>query len=234
MKLAVMQPYVFPYIGYFQLVNAVDIFVFYDDVNYMKKGWINRNRILVNNQDFIFSIPLNKVSQNNTIKETLISSENFEILKLKFLQTIESNYKKAPFYNEVSSIIRNIFSKNYYSISELAIESVIIISNYLKLRTTFIISSKRYDNQYLLRQDRLIDICRKESATHYINAIGGQELYKKEEFMQEGIQLDFIKSLSIEYKQFTNDFIPWLSIIDVLMFNDIDTVKLMLNKYELI
>jgi hypothetical protein len=234
MKIAVMQPYLFPYIGYFQLINAVDKFVFYDDVNFIKRGWINRNRILVNNNDYMFTVPLNKISQNYTIGETNINLERFESWSDKFHQTVRQNYKKAPYFNEVSELINKVLNTKCTSISELAIASIVVVSKYLELKTVFYSSSNRFKNKDLERQDRLLDICKKENAKHYINALGGEELYNKESFKAKGIELSFIKTLPIEYKQFSNEFIPWLSIIDVLMFNSVENIKVMLDKYELI
>lgn len=234
MKIAVMQPYIFPYIGYFQMVNAVDKFVFYDDVNFIKKGWINRNRILVNGRDFMFTVPLLKASQNNLILESYIQKEVYNEWKNKLLHTIEFNYKKAPEFTNIFHLLETIFNSEHETISDIAIDSIKTVSNYLGIKTEFINSSEAYNNKGLERQERLIDICKQENANHYINALGGQELYKKEDFLKEGIKLDFIKTLPIDYKQFNNDFIPWLSIIDVLMFNTVFEIKEMLNKFELI
>jgi hypothetical protein len=234
MKIAVMQPYIFPYIGYFQMVYAVDKFVFYDDVNFIKKGWINRNRILVNGRDYMFTVPLLKASQNNLILESYIQDEGYLEWKNKFLQTIELNYKKAPHFKEVYQLLKVFFDKKFHNISEMAIESVRLVVDYLGIKTNFAKSSEAYQNKGMERQERLIDICKKENANHYINALGGQELYKKEDFLKKGIKLDFIKTLPIEYKQFNNDFVSWLSIIDVMMFNDIEEIKSMLKLYKLI
>jgi hypothetical protein len=234
MKIAIMQPYLFPYIGYFQMIHSVNQFVLYDDVNFVKKGWINRNRILVNGSDYLFTLPLYKVSQNNLICESIIHRETFLEWKKKFLQTIEFNYIKAPYYFEINNLLIQFFNKDYESISELAIDSVILIADYLKIDTKFLVASQRYQNRGLERQKRLIDICKLENTKHYINAIGGQELYNPAEFALEGIKLDFIKSKPIIYKQFQNEFIPWLSIIDVLMFNTVEEINIMLNQFELI
>lgn len=234
MKIAVMQPYIFPYIGYFQMINAVDKFVFYDDVNFIKKGWINRNRILVNGKDYMFTVPIVKVSQNNLISESFIQKEVYVEWKNKFLQTLELNYKKAPQFLDIYTLLRTYFEGNFYTISEMAIESVRLVSEYLDLKTDYVLSSEAYNNRGMERQERLIDICKQEGSNHYINALGGQELYKKEDFLKEGIRLDFIKTLPIDYKQFNNEFVPWLSIIDVLMFNSKEEAQEMLNKYELV
>lgn len=234
MTIAIMQPYLFPYIGYFQLIKAVDKFVFYDDVNFIKRGWINRNRILVSGKDFMFTVPLQKTSQNNLILNSYIKQEAYNEWRDKLYVTIDLNYKKAPYFDDAFRIITNVLNQNTTSISELAIESIKQVSEYLELNTLFIKSSETYNNRSLERQERLIAICKSENASHYVNAIGGQELYTKESFEKENIKLNFIKPLPIEYKQFNNDFVPWLSIIDVLMFNSKEEIKLMLNSYKLI
>lgn len=234
MKIAVMQPYFFPYIGYFQMIKAVDTFVFYDDVNFIKQGWINRNRILVNGNSFMFTVPLEKANSFCLIKDTLINEKFFESWKSKFQMTLNQNYKKAPHFLEVTILINNIFKNDYNSVSELAIESVVTVSKYLGLKTNFYISSKRYENTYLERENRLLDICKNENTTQYINALGGQELYSKESFKEKGIELNFIKTLPIDYKQFNAEFVSWLSIIDVLMFNSVDEINDMLDKFDLV
>lgn len=234
MTIAVMQPYIFPYIGYFQMINASDIFVFYDDVNFIKQGWINRNRILVSKRDFLFTVPLQKQNSFVLIKNTLINKNLYTNWRSKFIQTLFQNYKKAPFYQEVSILVENVLRFDTDSIGDLAIHSVKETSNYLGIKTQFKTSSTAYQNKRLERQERLIDICNKERAEHYINALGGQELYQKEDFSKQGIKLDFMKCLPIEYKQFKNEFVPWLSIIDVLMFNSKGQVIKMLNEYELV
>lgn len=216
------------------MINAVDKFVFYDDVNFIKQGWINRNRILVSNKDSLFTVPLKNASSFTQINETVINQPLFERWKTKLLQTIALNYKKAPFFNEVFLLLEQVLEEQYAFIAQLAVKSVVLTSAYLGINTRFCTSSETYKNKGLIRHERLIDICKQENATHYINAIGGQVLYKKEDFIKEGIRLDFIKTLPLSYKQFNDEFVPWLSIIDVLMFNSIEEIRVMLNKYELI
>lgn len=234
MKIAVMQPYLFPYIGYFQMIKAVDKFVFYDDVNFIKKGWINRNRILNNGKDLVFTVPISSISQNVLINKSEIRLIEYHSWKEKFFKTITYNYKKAPFYSDVFPMIQKVLNSDFQIISQLAILSVTAVSDYLQLDTEFIIASESYNNKELERQQRLIYICKQESAIQYINAIGGQSLYSKEAFANEGVSLNFIQSLPCEYKQFDDSFVPWLSIIDVLMFNSVDAVKQLLNQYELV
>lgn len=234
MKIAVMQPYIFPYIGYFQMINAVDKFVFYDDVNFIKQGWINRNKILINKKDFLFTIPLHKQNSFEWIRNTYINQKLYDSWCKKFLQTLEQNYKKAPYFDDVFSLIYEIITLENETISELAISSIQKTTQYLDLKIAFKISSEDYNNTAMGRQERLIDICKQENANHYINALGGQELYSKKDFQKEGIQLSFIQSESIAYKQFNNEFVPWLSIIDVLMFNSKKETLGLLNNYKLI
>ncbi|MCO6499931.1 MAG: WbqC family protein [Vicingus serpentipes] len=233
MKVAIMQPYIFPYIGYFQLINAVDKFVFYDDVNFIKRGWINRNQILVNNQANLFSIPLIKASQNKLINEVQLAIDE-KWLK-QFLNTIEFNYKKAPQFEEVNELIKNVFQGNYNSIAELAIKSVQVIANYLQLSTVFEISSEKYiQTKGMEKADRLIEITKLCQADTYINPSGGKELYDKEYFETKNIDLFFIENKIVPYSQFDSNFVGGLSIIDVMMFNTKAQIRNMITKYELV
>ena len=223
MSISIMQPYVFPYIGYFQLIYASDVFVFYDDVNFINRGWINRNRILINGKDHLFTIPCLDASQNKLIKDIEVLNNTKDIKKL--LDTIQSAYKKAPQFNTVFQIIQHILEiKENATISELAIKSILLIAEYLELKRNFKVSSEQYTNQELKKADRLIDICRLEGIEHYINASGGKAIYTKEYYKNYGINLDFRIPEKYEYLQFKNEFLPWLSIIDILMFNDKNTI----------
>ena len=139
-----MQPYIFPYIGYFQLINAVDKFVFYDDVNFIKRGWINRNKILVNKEEKLFTIPVLKASQNKLINE--IEVEIDEKWLQKFNTTLEQCYKKAPFFESTYQLIQDVFSTKHETIAELAIDTIVKISNHLELTTVFEESSLSYSD----------------------------------------------------------------------------------------
>ena len=229
-----MQPYFMPYIGYFQLINAVDKFIIYDDVNYIKQGWINRNNILLNGQGYLFSIPLKDASSFKKINEIEINLALFLKWKEKFFKTIDSAYKKAPFYEEVTIILKRILDSNNNKINELIYTSLVEVCIYLSIKTQIEKTSSVYNNSALQKEERLIDMCKKESANIYINPIGGQELYHKEYFLKNNIDLLFIKSKSLNYKQYNNNFVAWLSIIDVLMFNSPGAISEMLNQYELI
>ena len=229
MKIAVMQPYFFPYIGYWQLINSVDIFIIYDDVNFIKRGYINRNNILINNVKHLFTLALIKSSQNKKINEILIGKNNKKILR-----TIEQSYLKAPFFHDIFPIIEDIFSNKEKDLSKFLGNSLQIFSKYLDINTKFEYSSMIMNDKSLQAQDRLIEISKILNATDYINAIGGEQLYDKNAFSDAGINLSFIQTKLINYKQFNNKFIPNLSIIDVMMFNSKEDIKEMLKKYTLV
>ena len=232
MKLGIMQPYIFPYIGYFQLINAVDKFVIYDDVNFINKGWINRNRILNNGKDSLFTIPLKEASQNKLINEIDVNWDS--AWKSKFIKTLEQCYKKAPFYSEILPIIEQTLSIDNEPVSKVIEHNLRLICNYLDIKTEIISSSAIYQNTHLKAQERILDICLQEKSSQYINPIGGLELYDKDFFEAKNLQLSFIKSNPIEYPQFKNEFVPWLSMIDVLMFNSKEKIKEFLDNYELV
>lgn len=235
MKLAIMQPYIFPYIGYFQLIAAVDKLVIYDDVNFIKGGWINRNNVLLNKKNILFTVPLDKPSSSSLINETKINLKFYNIWRIKFLRSIEQSYKKAHWFNDVYPLIENILdNQEDYLISKLAVRSIKKVCEYLGIQTEITETSEVYNNKRFTGRERVLDICRIEKAVQYINPIGGMKLYSKEIFNENGVMLNFIKAKPITYMQFDNEFQPWLSIIDVLMFNSIEDIKEMLNQYELL
>ena len=229
-----MQPYLFPYFGYYQLINAVDKFIVYDDVNFIKQGWINRNNILVNGKSYLFTVPLKNQSSFIKINDTIVNEKVYFLWVNKFLKTVEQNYSKAPFYNEVLSLLKNIFQMEDEHISSIALKSLKLVSEYIGINTVFEDSTVIYGNQHLSSQERVLDICIKENANYYVNPIGGVDLYSKKDFLDNVIVLNFIKSKSLDYKQFNQEFVPNLSIIDILMFNNISSLKKNLNNYELI
>ncbi len=231
MKLAIMQPYFFPYLGYWQMLNAVDKFVIYDDVNYIPRGYINKNSILLNGNAYRFSIPIEKASQNKLIKETKLKFDLKD--KENFLKTITLAYKKAPFYNDTFAILEKIIYNNENDLTKYLKYHFEKIFEYLDIHTEILLSSEIEKNNEHRAQEKIIEICHKLRANQYINAIGGQELYEKEEFVKNGIILNFIKMNEIQYKQFYNNFVPNLSIIDIMMFNSPKTIKAMLNEYKL-
>jgi hypothetical protein len=213
-------------------MNAVDKFVVLDDVNYINKGWINRNNILVNGKANLFAIPLKEASQNKLINEISVVDE--AKWRTKLLKTIELSYKKAPFFAIVYPMIEEIINSGNSKISDLNYYSLVRINNYLDLNTEIVSTSSIYKNSDLKAEKRIIDICLKEHASIYINPIGGTEIYDKNSFTDKKLELFFIKSKEIKYIQFNNDFVPWLSIIDVMMFNSLETIKSFLEQYTLV
>ena len=231
MRLAVMQPYLFPYIGYFQVLNAAEKFVILDDVTFIKRGWINRNQILLNGKPHLFSVPLVKASQNRAIKQTKILYEtNWQA---NLLKTLEQAYKKAPLFSPVMEMVSSVISRKYVYISDMALDSVKETCAYLDIRTAIVDSSEIYQNDTLKGEDRIIDICLRENASMYINTAGGRELYRAENFERHNIKLRFINFLPLTYKQFGDSFEPFLSVIDVLMFKEKLEVKELLERYTL-
>ena len=232
MKLAIMQPYLFPYIGYWQLINAVDTFTLYDNIQFSKNGWFHRNNILLNGQKKLFSIPLNKDSDNLNVVDRFISNEAQTQIN-KILSQIESSYRKAPYFNNVFSLIKNIFKHDEKNLFKYIYNSIIQVCDYLDIKTQIVISSSVDINHSLKSQEKVIAINKALNSTQYINPIGGIELYNVDIFQKENIKLNFLESEVSKYKQFKNDFIPNLSIIDVLMFNSKEEIKKMLSKYKL-
>jgi len=229
MTIGIMQPYFLPYIGYFQLIKEVDKYVIYDDVNYINKGWINRNNILLNGQKYLFTLSLLGASQNKLINEIAVENNQSKLLK-----TIENAYKKAPYFENVFAVIQSIFDYENKNLSKFVGNSIIQIADYLDIKTTFVYSSEIEKDNTLKGQEKILQICKILGVTNYINTIGGQELYDKDIFKQNNIELHFLKTEMIEYKQFKNDFVPYLSILDVMMFNPIEEINVMLNKFELV
>ena len=227
-----MQPYFFPYIGYWQLINLVDKYVIFDDVNYIKRGWINRNRILMNGDAVLFNVPLLGVSQNKLINQ--IEVNNDKKLLMKNLKTIELAYRKAPYFEDVYPLVERILENEASNIADYNAYSIKYISEYLDIKTELVTSSKLSKDNSLKSQNKILEICELLGATEYYNAIGGQELYSKDAFANKKIQLRFLKTNDIRYQQFKNDFVSNLSIIDVMMFNSVSTIKEFLLNYMLV
>jgi len=232
MKLGIMQPYFVPYIGYWQLMNLVDQYVVYDDVNYIKGGWINRNRILVNGEPKYFHVPMQGSSPNLLINEVHV--DHNEAIIRKNLRSIEGAYKKAPYYGTVYPMLEEILWCEEENIAKYIIHSFRVICRYLDIKTELLVSSDLEKDNALKGQDKVLAICRLLRASEYYNAIGGQELYSFEKFKENGVQLNFVKTQDIVYRQFENEFQPNLSIIDVMMFNSRDKIREYLDAYTLI
>ncbi len=225
-----MQPYFVPYIGYFQLINAVDQFVIYDNIKYTKKGWINRNRILVDGQDEYITLPIRKDSDFLNIDQRKLA-DSYTSEKNKILRKLAYAYRKAPHYDAVYALMELILEKPGNNLFEFIYDSVLVICKFLAINTKFVISSSLTIDHKLKSQERVIAICKALHTTTYINPLGGFELYSKEIFAENNIELKFLQSGSIYYSQFKNEFIGSLSIIDALMFNSKEDIRKYLRDF---
>ena len=233
-----MQPYVLPYIGYIQLMNAVDTFVFYDDVAFINRGWVNRNRLLVNGKEYLFTIPLKEASQNKAIRE--IELANDPKWRGKLLKTIEQSYRKAPQYTVVMPMTERIINfqaenRSDVSVADYIFHSFTELTAYLGITSRLVASSTIYENGQLKAQERIVDICRQEGAERYINPIGGTELYSQTAFDPIGCELRFMQPRRITYPQTgSSEFVPWLSILDLLMNLNAEEIRPLLTQFDLI
>ncbi len=232
MKAAIMQPYFLPYIGYFQLIAAVDLFVVYDNIKYTKKGWINRNRMLQNNKDVVFSLPLRNDSDYlNVCERKLADDFNSE----KLLNQLKNAYRHAPYFAQTIVLVERIMQYEDSNLFRFLLHSIVRICEHLAITTEIRISSGIPIDHDLKNQDKVLALCEAVGANTYVNAIGGIELYSKDVFREQGIDLKFIQSKPFEYSQFGNGFVPWLSIIDVMMFNPLNDIQTYIStNYELI
>ena len=228
-----MQPYFFPYIGYWQLINAVDTFVIYDNIEFSKKGWFHKNNILMNNKRTLFTIPIKKDSDTLNVVDRYLSDNSGKQIS-KILAQIKNSYRKAPYYNDVFPLVEAVFLNQEKNLFDYIYNSVEMVCDYLEIDTQIVKSSTIDIDHSLKSQDKVIAINKKLNSTKYINPIGGRELYNVESFKSQGIKLQFLESEIPIYRQFSDEFIPYLSIIDVMMFNSKEEVKDMLNGYKLV
>lgn len=228
MKLAVMQPYLFPYIGYFQLIYAADLFLIYDDVAYIKQGYINRNSILSSNGVTRFTLPVPGASSYKLISELAFSGDVSKVIK-----TIEQSYSKAPYFEDVFPVIRRTLELSDRTIASVCQKSYEEIFSYLGLEKQFKKTSELDYDRSASARDRLIALCQQFGADSYINSPGGRKLYAKQDFAEKGIDLKFVDSLPMKYSQGVKEFVPNLSIIDMLMNCSPSQVIENMERYEL-
>lgn len=228
MKLAIMQPYLFPYLGYFQLIRAVDAFVVYDDVNYINRGWINRNHILANGDRQLITLPLQGASQNKLINQIEVGGPH------KMLKNLCQNYGKAPYFDTVYPMLEDILTQTEKNLACFLDYQLHSICDYLGINPQWHISSLLEKDNELRGQDKILAICEALGATHYINVPGGRALYDQPSFAARGLLLSFIQPRTIEYRQFNKPFVPNLSIIDVMMFNNREKCASLLKEFDLV
>lgn len=226
MRVAIMQPYFLPYIGYFQLIAAVDMFIVYDNIKYTKKGWINRNRMLRNGKDAVFSLPLKSDSDVLDISERELAA-SFD--RGKLLNQFKEAYRRAPFFSEVFPLIECIVRHEETNLFRYLQNSIVRVCQYLGIDTEIRVSSDFAVDRALKNQERVLAICEAVGAKTYINAAGGMDLYSKDVFRSRGIDLKFIRTKLFSYPQFAEPFVPWLSIADGMMFNSPDVLLKLVN-----
>lgn len=228
-----MQPYFFPYVGYFQLIGAVDLFIIYDNIKYTKKGWINRNRMLQGGKDVMFSLPLRNDSDALDVRDRALATD---FNRSKLLNQLRGAYSRAPHFADVFPMIERAVHHEDPNLFGFVHHALICTCQFLDLTTPIQMSSTVEIDHCLKNQDKVIALSKAVGATTYVNAIGGLELYDREVFGEQSLDLKFLRPKPFEYRQFGgNAFVPWLSVIDVLMFNSRKAVQdCVSTHYELI
>jgi len=231
MKIAIMQPYFFPYLGYWQLMQAADEFVAFDDVNYIKRGWINRNRILVNGKPSYFTIPVLAISQNRKINDHQIASGSE--WRTNLMKTLQHAYSKAPFYEETLDLVRGILFFPEDNLSKFLVHQLDSVAAYLDIDVKISHASERFHNQEMKGVERIIDMAKHARASMYINPPGARDMYEQDRFASQGLDLRILVPELREYPQRYPGFEPNLSLIDLLMEVGRESVKERLDDYEL-
>ena len=225
MIIAGNQPYFLPYIGFWQLVNAADLFLIGDNYNFIKRGWIQRNRILINGEPFFFGLEVKHITSFKKINET--EFVDFDVAQK--LNTVYRAYRKAPQFDAGYNLVKAILNNPERNVAEFLFQSIKDVCRFLGINTKFIRSSEIPGNDNYKREYRIYDFCQRLGGDTYINAVGGQDLYHFDDFEKHGVTLKFIRPNIRPYKQFHNEFVPGLSILDVIMFNSLDAIKNMLE-----
>lgn len=231
MTVGIMQPYFLPYLGYWQLLAAVDRFVVYDNIEYTKKGWINRNRFLRHGAEAPFTLPLKKDSDFLDVRDRRLA-DDFNPATL--LNPFREAYRKAPYFDTVFPLIETIVTAAPKNLFDYLLNSLVVTAGYLEITTPIVVSSTIPIDHRLRAGEKVLAICGSLGADRYLNAIGGRALYSPAPFAAEGIELKFIQSRPVTYPQFGQPFVPGLSILDVMMFNSPDAVKRLLGEYDLL
>jgi len=226
-RLAIMQPYFLPYLGYFQLMSKVDSFVLYDDVNFINRGWINRNRIDIDGAAHMLTVPLRQASQNRRICDIAIGNDT--AWRDGMVKSIRQAYARASQFERVFPLIERVVQHPAENLADYLLHSLNCLRDHLGLKTEIIATSRRYGNADLRAQARIIDICLHEKADLYVNSIGGIELYDRACFEEKGLKLAFLTPSLQPHAQGGAGFMPGLSMVDVLMHNDAASIDAQLH-----
>ena len=229
---AIMQPYLFPYLGYVQLMQAVDEFVFFDTAQFIRRGWIHRNRIVLNGKAHTFTVPVTKCARETLIQDVLWSAD--PSVRTKLLQTIKQAYKDAPYVEAVLPWVERTLRSTESSVAKLIEMHFIDLYQYLGLEVNFYLASGRMWTEASGSSQRILSMCQDLNATCYINPINGRHLYASEDFAMRGVELQFLEMDVVEYSQIGTGFVSHLSMIDVLMMNAPSVVLNLLQNYEII
>ncbi|MBP6377747.1 MAG: WbqC family protein [Kaistella sp.] len=235
MKVAVMQPYFFPYSGYFSLIHSAEHFMFFDDVQYIKKSWMARNRLLNIEKQEPYYIRPTLIRPEYKDLYTTVKLDNKDQWKVKLLEQLKGYRNKAAFYSDVKTLLESILEKEYEYLTAFNIESTIQISRALGLTATF---DKYTDHNFWFEEkpgegDWGRVIAKELKATHYINSPGGESFIFAEPFSAIDMKLGFIKHVLQPYNQGNDNFMPGLSIIDVMLFNGFEKTADMIKDYEI-
>lgn len=233
MKLAVMQPYFFPYLGYFDLINSVDRFIFFDTAQYPRRGWVARNRVLHPRQDWQYiCVPLHKAPRNTAIGDMQIFHEN--AWKDRIVNQLEHYRTSAPYFRLTMELVSSCLENDFQRIADLNVYTLRALSTALGLNAEFQSLSEQAQCADVEGDatSKLIQVCRWSGADHYVNLPGGTGLYDASQFAQQGIRLEFRHLPTLEYETPGYQFEPGLSIIDVLMWNTPETVKAYLDQHR--
>ena len=231
MKVAIMQPYLFPYVGYWQLIGAADTFVILDDVNFIRRGWINRNRILQNGSEILFTLPVKNASQNRLISETSFTDDPKAYAKL--LRMFAQAYAKAPFAGEMNEIAGKCLNFENRDVTALVKNQLETVTDYLGIKKDFLKASELRPADHRHAQEGILELCRITGADCYINPIGGTSLYEKEAFAKAGIELYFLHTDFEEAEKLTGGRRADLSVIDLIANCSKDTLRKLLGCYNL-
>lgn len=232
MKVGIMQPYFLPYLGYWQLMNAVDRYIILDDVPFIRRGWIHRNRIQNHGETQWLTIPITGASQNRKICELDLARSERVWHKLR--RSVQLAYCHAPQYALGKAVFDRILDFPEDNLSLFLTNSIREIASYLAMDTEIVRASDLEYDRSLRGSERILELCAQMGADSYYNAIGGRELYGADLFAERGIELQFLQMKNdLCYPQGKHAFCPGLSVLDVIMYNDNTRLKQLLQEFVL-
>lgn len=231
-----MQPYFMPYLGYFSLIKHTDRFILFDTVQFIRHGWIERNRILKPNEGWQYiKVPLKKHARETVIKDIEICND--QKWKEKIAAQIQHYKRTAPFYNNVINLLNDCFACEYNDITRLNEKVCNVVCDYLNIFTPIhIFSTMGFKIEAALKPDEwALNICKAVGGvTEYWNPPGGMSFFDRDKYEKNNIKLKFHQMKLNAYDQGRPSFEPGLSIIDVMMFNGPEEISQMLDNYELL